>query len=94
MIDRVDADLREKEEREQERSDELEIERDWFFMKIEEAVINSSLEDEERLELFLDALNLPYGDKVLEAFKRIKFDYYAKVGSYQDTLRKIEEYWK
>jgi len=71
----------------------VEIEKEWFEMKVEEAVKRSPLSDREKFEIFVRVLGVPYGKELIRAFERIKNDYSVKVSNYKDIEKAIKEFW-
>ncbi len=92
LPDFADIALREKDEKEREVLQEQEIEEDWFYMKVEETIQRCNLEKKRMLELFIEALNLPYEEELLRAISEIEFKYYGRLHKQQDIEEAIKEY--
>jgi len=86
--------LREKEEAEKEALLEQETEEEWVMMKFEEVIERSDLDKKRMLELFIEALDLPYGNEILKAISEIEFKYYGRLHKQQDIEELIKEFWR
>jgi len=78
LPDFTDIALMQKEEKEKAALLKQEEQEEAFLYHIEQAIARVELSKDVMLELFLEALSLPYGDKLLNCAKKLEYEYCAK----------------
>jgi len=78
LPDFTDIALMQKEEKEKAALLKQEEQEEAFLYHIEQAIAKTQLNKEAMLEIFIEALKLPYGDELLKEAQRLEFKYHTK----------------